>query len=644
MKFPSVKTLAEGAANTIKRFPFEVLFALAGTIAATVRIELRDISPANENWCYRTMMVANLGFLLSLSVTLYAESRALTTNTRLLFRFGAAVIAVGFIFLLNPGERQADYIRFTLLSLSFHLLIAFAAFTAPGHVQGFWQFNKTLFLRILTAVLYSIALALGISAAIAATNYLFNFKFEWDTYTILWTWIIGMFSSVFFLAGVPADFNALDEDLNYPKGLKIFTQYVLIPLATVYVLILLAYETKILVEWNLPKGVVSYLILSYSVFGILSLLLVYPIREQEENKWLKTYTRSFYFLLIPLLVLLFLAVGARVNKYGVTEYRYFLILLTCWLAFITAYFLLFKQQNIKLIPISLCVLTLLTIYGPQSGFSIARYSQQQILVKHFKKYDAYKNGKLISLKGKKIKGIDGSRTVATLDYLIEHYDFNSLQPYFNTDLGKVNDSLSIKKSKWNTGFIVSRYELRDKKLTWVKKQLGLTKYTGYIYNDTIANVSVINEDAQRFYFNNEDGLVNVKGFDYILNLNIYGSDVASTVKEKGMVIKQSNKLQETYNLWINDELFSFDATAIAKELIANKKIAVADTSTNADDVDRPSLNYTIPAQYLTVTKESKTYIVTLVLSGFGFSYDVDKAIVPTQVTGTYLLKKKIDNK
>jgi hypothetical protein len=53
--------------------------------------------------------------------------------------------------------------------------------------------------------LYGVVLFLGIAAAIGATNFLFNFKFEWDTYAILWVWIVGMFTTIFFLAGVPVD-------------------------------------------------------------------------------------------------------------------------------------------------------------------------------------------------------------------------------------------------------------------------------------------------------------------------------------------------------------------------------------------------------------------------------------------------------
>jgi hypothetical protein len=138
-------------------------------------------------------------------------------------------------------------------------------------------------LRILTSVLYSGVLYLGLAAAIAATRFLFNLTFEYKIYSTLFVWIAGIYNTLYFLSGIPANTTGLQSEQSYPKGLKVFTQYVLIPLATVYLVILLAYEVKILFQWHLPKGYVSNLILGYAVFGLLAILLVYPLREQEEN-------------------------------------------------------------------------------------------------------------------------------------------------------------------------------------------------------------------------------------------------------------------------------------------------------------------------------------------------------------------------
>src|SRR5690606_24507962 len=130
---------------------------------------------------------------------------------------------------------------------------------------------------------------------------------------------------------------------TFPKGLKIFVQYILIPLAIIYLLILYAYSAKILVEWNLPNGWVSMLILWYAVFGILAILLAYPLRDDTDNPWVRLYSRFFFVGLLPLILLLFIAVGVRIGDYGVTELRYYVVLLGIWLMMMALYFIFSKH-------------------------------------------------------------------------------------------------------------------------------------------------------------------------------------------------------------------------------------------------------------------------------------------------------------
>jgi hypothetical protein len=636
MRFPSLKNLAQSALSVIRRFPLELAFAMAGTIAATYQIEVKYIDRIRESWCIRTIMMANLGLLLSLAATLYTESKAMPRVNKMLLRAGAALLAFGVLFLINPYERTADYIRFFLLSLAMHLLVAFAAYTGKGHLQGFWQFNKTLFLRFLASVLYSTVLFLGLAAAIGAMNLLFNFAFEWDTYAILWVWIAGMFNTLFFLAGVPADTAALDVDQSYPKGLKVFTQYVLIPLATVYLAILLAYEVKILVQWQLPKGMVSSLILGYAVFGILSLLLVYPIREQEENKWIKTYARSFYFLMLPLLVLLYLAVGKRLGNYGITEFRYFLIMLACWLLFITIYFLVSRKQNIKIIPVSLAIITLLSVYGPQSAFNVAIYSQRGILKRIMERNHAFENGKFKKVDPNKINKKDANRAVATLEYLTEHGDLDAVQPYISKDLDAVSDSLG--KLKGNLGsnhnFPISRYELRSKKLEWLKEYLGLSNFSGLWYTDEEPANGIVNNNVQ----SKDQSILMVKGYDYELRSETYSSDTLE-VKLNNMRFKSVQLPNNNPVLYINNESVTFDARAIAKDLLS-PRVKLNTYKLSADE-GLSYQNYEVPQKLLYVVKETNRYKVALKIDMINFNTDKKGGLMSVDIIkGVYLIKVK----
>jgi hypothetical protein len=637
MKFPSIKNLAQSAANTVKRYPFEMFFALAGTIAAAAKIELNNLNRVSENWCMRTIMIANLGFLLSLSATLYTQSKNWQAGKKMMVKIAAVIVAVLLIFMINPPERQADYVRFFLLSLAFHLMVAFAAFTGKGQIQGFWQFNKTLFLRFLACMLYGVVLFAGLAAAIGATNFLFNFKFEWDMYQLLWVWITGMFTTTFFLAGVPNDTLVLNGDESYPKGLKIFTQYVLIPLSTVYVLILLSYEIKILIEWKLPKGLVSNLILGYAVFGILSLLLVYPIREQNENKWLKTYTRSFYFLLIPLQVLLFVAVGTRVFSYGVTEFRYFLIALALWLLFISLYFLLFKKQNIKLIPISLCVLTLLSIYGPQSAFTMSMYSQRGMVINFFKKHNGFKDGKLVPVDGMKIDMLEGSLGASRLNYFIYHYDLIGLQPYFIKDLSIVSDSLAKQKNDYDN-LLVDREGLRVLKYQWAKKQLGLNRFYDY-YNSWNGREMDSNEQIE-YIFVQKNYITVVTGYDIVFSNDNIVDSVAYNFNGLKIMQTQTTDIRTSnliYTLKLNNETLRFDPFEVVNKLVADTaKMKTYFVKENSET----SRKYELPGNLIRITKETPAYTVAFQFNEIYFDLPKKGGPIVRGGRGQYLIKIK----
>jgi len=635
MKFPSIKNLAESTLNTTKRFPFEILFALCGAIAGTAWTKNHDFGGLYKDTCIRLMMMANLGLLLSLAATLYTEGRGFTGSKKFLLKSAAVIISVPLFWLLNPFEREYDTLRFFLLSFAFHLLVAFAAFTLKGKVHGFWQFNKTLFLRFLAGILYSAVLYLGLLAAILSTKYLFNVHWNDDTYLILWIWIVCIFNSTFFLAGVPADFSALDEDVTYPKALKIFTQYVLIPLATVYVVILLAYEVKILIEWRLPKGYVSNLILGYAVFGILSILLVYPIREHAENKWLKIYARSFYFLLIPLIVLLFLAMFARVLPYGITPQRYLLIVLAVWLLFITFYFLLSKKQNIKIIPVSLCLLTLLSVYGPQGAFSMSTYSQRGILIKVFKKYNAFHDGKLQPVKDKNIDESDGRNAIAKLNFLTSNDNWDVLQPYLKENLNTVNDSLlkSQNSSHEEDRYRYRRNNLEQEKLDWLKNHLGLGKFTEYGTSDFEVKI-------QEYHFSTEnDNALRVKNYDYVIALpNEYSNRNDTNVYHADHIRFVRSSDNGVYSLLVNGEHTSFDLREFVNKL-ARPETRLKNYRQNTGTYGR-FRDYTLADSLMTLNKETPKYIITFKIEELRFDIQQDNTTDISNITGYYLVKVK----
>ncbi|WP_207534843.1 DUF4153 domain-containing protein [Desertivirga arenae] len=484
MKLTSVQNLLSEIRKAIIRFPLEVTFAFIACIAATTLVQNEDKSFAVTSWGWKVMMVCNIGLLTAFATSLYSRYRELSKKATAVLYILSIAISVTFLFVLNPMQQERDVVRFFLISFSLHLMVAFIAFLGKGDdANAFWQFNKTMFLRFLAGVLYSAVLFGGLCAAMGATKFLFNIDITWKSFMTLFAWIAILFQTLFFLSGIPVDLLKLKDEQSYPKGLKLFTQYVLIPLAIVYVLILLSYEVKIIIEWNLPKGLVSSLILGYAVFGILSFLLIYPLRNQEENKWIVGYNRVFYYLLIPLLALLFVSVYTRVQKYGITEERYFLIILALWLTGITAYFLLSRKQNILIIPLSLSLVTIAGTYGPLSAFNIAERSQLKQLTAVFEKSKLLKEGRLQVITSK-LDSASNDRVIDLTKYMIKEYGLSSLQNLLKEDLESVTDSikerLELTAAKYGNNRRTYAWDIRNAEQEWLQKHYQLPiKYADY---------------------------------------------------------------------------------------------------------------------------------------------------------------------
>ncbi len=557
-KLPSIKTFVDEAINTFKRFPLVILASFVGTIVSIYLINFGYFERESVENLWKVVMCCYLGLNLFLATELFTESKNVNYRKRLLFLFFAAIFVLGYYFVLPTFKDFGvkEIARYILFIIGTHLLVAIAPFTSAGHLNGFWQFNKSLFLRFLTSCLYTGVLYLGLALALLAIDKLFKVNIDEDFYIDLWWMLAGIFNTWFFLAGIPKQTQMLDTVEEYPKGLKIFTQFVLLPLIAIYLLILYAYGVKIAAAMELPRGWVSYLVLGFSVLGILSLLLIWPIRDQEGNNWIKMVDRWFYRALYPLIVLLSLAIFKRVAQYGITENRYFILVLALWLLGIATYFLFSKTKNIKSIPISLCIIAFLSSFGPWGAFSISENSQVNRLENVLVKTNILQDEK-IKKADTLVTGKNAVQIVELVRYLNTVHGFAGIQPWFTQDLD------SLFNSRDTTG---ARY--LDKNGI-VLDLMGVDNQWGYYSS----------EGREDFYFrppyDNNYKALNIKGFDYYNEINLSSYDNGSSTDNKivfdvdSLVLKlNNNQLQFMKE---KNVLSSIDLKAYIKTLKENNK-------------------------------------------------------------------------
>ena len=246
MRLPSLSNLAERARDVALRFPLVLVSALAATVAL-----FQFIDGPQPDWAMRLFYAGSLGIALFTAAALFGERfgprAALAANL-------VSLATLVLLFAAVIGWRDPLVARrFVQLALAFHLLVAVIPYLRGGESNGFWHYNKSLFMRFLTAALYSAVLFSGLSVALLALDQLLGIRISEGQYARLWFVVAFMFNTWFFLGGVPDDFQKLDQSSDYPTGLKVFSQFILVPIVTLYLVILTVYLVKLAVTRVWPS-------------------------------------------------------------------------------------------------------------------------------------------------------------------------------------------------------------------------------------------------------------------------------------------------------------------------------------------------------------------------------------------------------
>ena len=457
-KLFSLEKLTLGIRLSLTKYPISILFA---AIAAMLLINITAAKVIDMEDLFAYIIGCAMGISLFFAIHTALQNKPWPGYVKGL----VMLLGLGILWLIvadiqnqmDSGSDQSQAIQIFGYGLLTHLVVAFLPFIGNFKINAFWQYNKSLFIRAFTTVLYTGVLFAGISGAILAITQLFDVDFGSKIYAYLWYIMALPMSVIIFCAGVPTDINELESSTDLPKGLRIFVQFILIPLVVLYLLILYAYMGKIIIQWSLPQGWVTILIMVFSVLGMLAMLLVHPYQHQKENGWVKWYTKGYYVALLPLLILQYVAIFTRIGDYGFTAPRWAVLAITVWLTWITLYNVFFKGRNIVLIPLTLFITAFLFLLGPLSHKSISISSQTAKINRLLTELNLVKNGKLLVYKDNpKTDSLMGELYSATR-YLNRNYQKTGLEPYLKypteaeiqkqTYIEKASTSLDKKRSQ-----------------------------------------------------------------------------------------------------------------------------------------------------------------------------------------------------
>lgn len=325
-----------------------------------------------------------------------------------------------------------------------HLFVSIAPFLKDKQEENrFWQYNKTLFVNFFLTIVFTGVLCGGVQLALLAVNHLFGLSWEYEIYLRVFFALLIFGSAVIFGMFHVEGLKKMEESRPYPVVIAFFTQFILIPLLLIYAGILYIYGIKILLTWDLPRGWVSYLILTYGMLGVLALLLVHPLLGGSSKAWVGWFKKLFYYSLLPLLVLLFVAIGTRISEYGFTEARYFVLLLALWLTFVTYYFILSAKPSIRTIPYSLWIAGLCALILPYiNALDLSVRSQKKAFMQLLVKEDLLKEGKINTQQAVSHTTVNALQSKYVYFYYRNKHEFI-------WELIEANSLEDIQKSAWN---------------------------------------------------------------------------------------------------------------------------------------------------------------------------------------------------
>ena len=293
------------------------------------------------------------------------------------------------------------------------------------------EFSDFVITYIFAAVLF-----VGIAIVLTTVSYLFfssnnDFFFRLTTYSF---WFIAeVFGASLFLSLLKKPDDDL-ENYKFPSIFNLLIKFVIIPLIVIYTGVLYIYMAKTVISMQLPKGLISHLVLWYTAFSVIIMILITPFTQKD--KFLGNFKKYFPYFSIPLIFASLFALFQRIYQYGITEKRYYVLILIFWLLFCMILFI--RKMNITGIFISLIACVVIAVYTPFSAKSVSNFSQKERLKRMLVKYGALKDGKISKIT-QKLTNRQGSQIHTTIQYISSNSNIQKLN--FKNEKGEVYSTL-----------------------------------------------------------------------------------------------------------------------------------------------------------------------------------------------------------
>lgn len=447
------------AARAAERAPVEVVLALMVAVAFSSAVELGDDGGSMRAWT-EFVVFALLGAAAAWTGTLLHALGEWSGRRRWIVTVAGLALATLYatlflrLDLLGPAWRAA-----LLVTAAVAWVLGLPALTTPrdDRLTRFRRISGRILLRFSAACLYAAALFIGLAAALAAIDSLFDLDMRPTIYVHVFGWLAFALVPWIVFGGVDDYVRPLEEKSPVAVAVHRLAGFLLLPLLALYYAIVYAYALRIAVVRELPTNLVSPLVLASGAVAVLALVL-FDVRGESAGgtqpsapgapsgsgpsraRGAVRALRLVPPLFIPLGALGLWALAIRVQQYGWTEFRYIRVLLLAALlglaAVATVQIMRNRRLALHVVPLALGAVLLLAAIGPWSAPDVSRRNQQARLASALRDAEVLGSDGKVAVRDEPPRVItaDAHREISSIaSYLYTHFGRDALAPLFAGD-------------------------------------------------------------------------------------------------------------------------------------------------------------------------------------------------------------------
>lgn len=358
--------------SNLKRFPITLFFTIALTCYLCYFVSNHDENK-KLNWIIGYYL--SVGTLLSLTLHLWCEEMK-RIIPKIAVQAGMHLLLILDAIYLYSYSYEKSFTEIGIAHgagiLAIGLSVFFLSFFKEKNDIPSWNFALSSITACVTANVIGCIMSGGICFLILSVHKLFDLSIDSTCYlyvVILCNVCLSMFLFLGLLPQKQEKHNTRPLQHSFLNGV---IHYLFLPLTGGYLIVLYIYALRILINWELPIGWVSWLAITLMTGCIVIEFGLYPSRMAQQKRTDNLIARWLPLFVLPLLFLMTIGIIRRFNDYGVTINRLYLITLNIWCYFVCITLIIIKAKRISWIPISFSLVFLLTSVLPVNYASITR--------------------------------------------------------------------------------------------------------------------------------------------------------------------------------------------------------------------------------------------------------------------------------